>query len=247
MPDRQIAKSARPGPGVDVDGYRADVGNAEALDLIEVVIVDDHHLLADGLRRSLDVEPNISVVGVADDTEPARRLVATLRPDVVLLDQSLPSGEGVDLAEDLKAVLPMVRIILLTAHTDPALVARAVRVGCDGFIRKTASTQELVQAVISVKQGDAVFSPSDLRAALDHLHDGDPTNERGLSPRELDVLRLLASGTSTAAMSAQLYVSDNTTRSHVRNILKKFGAHSKLEAVAIAMREGIVDSGPTPP
>ena len=207
---------------------------------VDVVIVDDHELLADGVRRSLESQPNLVVVGIAGDIPTARRLVASTRPDVALLDYSLPSGDGIDLGVDIKARFPKTRVILMTAHNDPAVIARAVHAGLDGYIHKTSSTEDLVAAVQGASAGEAVYRPADLRAAIEHLRAEEPAVGFGLSSRELEVLRLMASGASTTEMSAQLFIGSNTTRSHVQSVLRKLGAHSKLEAVAIGMREGIV-------
>ena len=211
--------------------------------IITVMIVDDHRLLADGVARSLELNDNIEVVGIADDIASGRRLASDERPDVALLDYSLPSGDGIELAIELRAAYPGIRLVMLTAQTDPSLISRAVHANMDGFVCKTATTQELIDAVVSVSTGGAAFRQSDLKAVLDHANASTANAGRGLSKRELQVLQQIATGRSTAEVSSLLFVSPNTIRTHVRSILMKFDAHSKLEAVAIAIREGVIDPG----
>jgi len=206
-----------------------------------VMIVDDHRLLADGIARSLEQNEEISVVSIADDVASGRRLADRVLPDVALLDYSLPSGDGIELAIELQASYPDMRSILLTAHDDPALIARSVQAKMDGFVSKTATTPELVDAVINVAAGGVAFRPADLTAAIHLAGETKSVDMRGLSGREVEVLGLIATGRSTSEASSMLFISTNTTRTYVRSILVKFGAHSKMEAVTMAAREGIID------
>ncbi len=206
--------------------------------LIRVVIVDDHQMVGDGLVAVIDNEPDMQVVGRANDVTVARTVVAEVRPDVVLMDFALPSGDGVTCAVELKKEQPELRTIILTGSGSDEIVRRAIVEGCDGFLRKTATVDDVVRAVRRAYDGGAVFSDTDLLRAAGHRRDqGSPTQ---LSARELEVLRHLADGQTTASIAKSLFVSPHTVRSHVRGILEKLDAHSKLEAVAIALREGIV-------
>jgi DNA-binding NarL/FixJ family response regulator len=214
-----------------------------AADVIRVLVVDDHQMMGEGLRAAVATEPGIEVIGVAGDLPQSRAMADRLRPDVVLMDYSLPSGTGFDCAQLLKQDHPEVKIIILTGHRDDTLVVRAVELGLDGFLRKTSSIDEVVAAVRQAHAGDAVFSPQDLTLVMRQVRRAgkSPTD---LTEREVEVLHLMASGASTEVMASTLFVSAHTIRSHVRHILEKLGAHSKLEAVAIAIRERLVDVSP---
>jgi two-component system, NarL family, response regulator DevR len=214
-----------------------------AADVIRVLVVDDHQMMGEGLRAALATEPGIEVIGVAGDLLESRAMADRLRPDVVLMDYALPSGTGFDSAQLLKQDHPEVKVIILTGHRDDTLVVRAVELGLDGFLRKTSSIAEVVAAVRQAQAGDAVFSPQDLTLVMRQVRRAgkSPTD---LTEREVEVLHLMASGTSTEVMASTLFVSAHTIRSHVRHILEKLGAHSKLEAVAIAIRERLVDVSP---
>jgi len=215
----------------------------ETAEVIRVLVVDDHQMMAEGLRAAVATEPGLTVVGVARDVSEARSLAAELRPDVVLMDYSLPSGTGFDSAQLLKQDNPNVKVIILTGHHDDTLVIKAVELGLDGFLRKTASIDAVVAAVRQAHAGEAVFSPRDLTLVMRNVRKAgkSPTD---LTDREIEVLQLMANGASTETMATSLFVSAHTIRSHVRHILEKLGAHSKLEAVAMAIREGIVDVSP---
>jgi DNA-binding NarL/FixJ family response regulator len=205
---------------------------------IRVLVVDDHPTILEGVRLALESSPDITVVSTAIDGETARTRFRSTRPDVVVMDFSLPDADGISLTSELKDVDPRARVLLLTAADDPSIAERAVRSGCDGFLPKTATPTQIIDAVRRIHAGEALFDVALLiRAVRQEPRQPDPTE---LSARELDVLRSLASGSSTEKVAAELYVSVNTVRSHVRRILEKLGAHSKLEAVAIAVRDGIL-------
>lgn len=209
---------------------------------IRVMVVDDHQMMAEGLRAAVASEPGLEVIGVARDVNEARNLANQLVPDVVLMDYSLPSGTGFETSQMLKQDHPGVKIIILTGHRDDTLVVRAVEMGLDGFLRKTSSIEDVIAAVKQAHAGEAVFSPRDLTLVMRQVRTAgkSPTD---LTERELEVLQLMAGGASTESMATTLFVSAHTIRSHVRHILEKLGAHSKLEAVAVAIREGLVDVG----
>jgi DNA-binding NarL/FixJ family response regulator len=205
---------------------------------VRVLLVDDHPAILEGVRLSLEAAPGITVVGVAVDGDTARSRFGATRPDVVVMDYSLPDTDGITLTGDLKAIDPGVRVLLLTATDDPSVAERAVRSSCDGFLAKTALPTEIADAVRRLHAGEAFFDVALLvRAVREEPRQAGPTD---LSTRELEVLRLLARGSSTEMVASELYVSVNTVRSHVRRILEKLEAHSKLEAVAIGVRDGLL-------
>ena len=211
---------------------------------IRVLVVDDHELVADSLVRVLSLEDDLVTVGVAPTLARARQLVALERPDVVLLDQELPDGHGVDAIGDLLAAHPEVQVVMLTASTSENVLATAMAAGAAGFVSKTSGLGELVNAVRAASRGDAVISPELLGRLLTRMRREPARLGRDLTDRESEILGLLARGLTNAAIADRLVVSVHTVRNHVSNLSAKLGAHSKLEALAIAMREDLI---PPPP
>jgi DNA-binding NarL/FixJ family response regulator len=205
---------------------------------VRVFVVDDHPMMRDGLRDTFAKDDGFQVVGVAGDSTEARESFDAAKPDVVVMDYSLPGKDGITLAGELKARRPAVRVLILTSNDDPSVVARAVSEGCDGFLLKTEPPATIVAGVRRLHAGEVLFDARQLSDVMQHVRsrEGAPV----LSKRELEVLRLLAQGTSTKDMAAQLFVSVNTIRTHVRKILEKLDAHSKLEAVVFAIRDGVL-------
>jgi DNA-binding NarL/FixJ family response regulator len=205
---------------------------------IRVVVVDDHSMVADALTAVVGSQADMAVVGTAGDVDEAWACVELEHPDLVLMDYHLPSGDGVTCAAAMKERYPELRLLILTGQEANDVVTRAITSGCDGFLRKTASVQEMVAAIRRAASGDPVFLPSDLAQAVRRVRSG--RTPRELSERELEVLRCMVDGQSTTEIAGSLFISLHTVRSHVRHILEKLQAHSKLEAVSIALREGIV-------
>jgi DNA-binding NarL/FixJ family response regulator len=156
-----------------------------------------------------------------------------------VIDYHLPGADGIAVAEQLRRVLPHVQVVMLTGRDDDSILRMAMEAGCAGFVTKDRATEDLVAAVRTVREGNAGLS-----AAAVHRLAGAPASaasrQYGLTARELDVLRLLTEGASTRGISEQLFISLNTARNHVQRIIRKLGAHSRLEAVAIATRAGLV-------
>jgi DNA-binding NarL/FixJ family response regulator len=209
-------------------------------DLIRVVLVDDHALFSQSLGMALDSYDDIEILGRADKLAAGVALAARHHPDVVLMDYRQPDGDGIAGALRVKEVSPESKVVILTAVEDEAVLAAAIEAGCAGFLTKTASVEELIGAVRQAAAGEAVISPALLVRLLPRLHRREQPTRFELTPRELDVLRLLATGMSNAAIAEDLTLSVNTVRNHVANLLMKLGVHSKLEALSVAVREGLV-------
>lgn len=205
---------------------------------IRVVVVDDHRVVAEGLVALLTAEDDLAVVGTATSVAEALALVDQTRPDVVLLDYRLPDGDGISATLEIRRRAPETKVVMVSAVGHGELLARAIDAGCAGFLAKERSGDELLAAVRAAQRGDA-FLPAALLADLIGRPRPGGAGSR-LTARELEVLSLLAAGLSTAAVTERLGRSEHTVRNHVRNILGKLGAHSKLEAVAIAAREGLI-------
>lgn len=214
---------------------------------IRVLVVDDHQMMAHGLMVRLDAEPDLDVIGTTRDLATTYEVIERQRPDVVVLDFDLPMGDGADGTEVIKASWPEVKVLMLCGRGDDVGLVRALQCGCDGFLRKSDTADDLISAVRRVHAADLVFSNRDLAVAIDllgaHLRDDGP--HHSLSTRELEVLRLLADGCSTHHIAERLDLSIHTVRSHVRHIIEKLDVHSKLEAVVLALQLGII-ARPTP-
>jgi DNA-binding NarL/FixJ family response regulator len=212
-----------------------DLGDAGP---ITVVIVDDHLLVADSVAAALDAADDVSVVFVAGTCADGLAAVRRHQPDVLLLDQRLPDGLGTDLLPALEHASPRTRVILVTGADTDDVLHRAFEGGCAGYIAKGQRAATLLDAVRKAAAGETVLSPGDLRRLVHRqVRLGDD-----LTARERDVLLHLVEGRSTAWLAQQLNITPATTRNHIQAVISKLGAHSKLEAVSIALREGIVAS-----
>jgi DNA-binding NarL/FixJ family response regulator len=207
---------------------------------IRVLIVDDHQVLAASLAQALDAEPDIVSVGVAASLERAVELIPSTAPDVLLLDHRLPDGDGVDAVGRLRALRPAMAVIILTASAAEHLMVRAIEAGVSGFLSKTRSLGEVTSAVRAAASGEAVISPEMLVRLLPRLNRSGRAGPTALTEREREVLDLISQGLTNAAIAEQLFVSVNTVRNHVANLSAKLGARSKLEALSIAVREGLL-------
>ncbi|MFZ0218033.1 MAG: response regulator transcription factor [Candidatus Dormiibacterota bacterium] len=207
---------------------------------VRVLIVDDHRVVADGLRLVLGEYPDLEVVGIAGDGLTALRLASATPPDVVLVDYRLPDMTGVDLAARLRTSVPGLRVLFLSMVMSAALIREAVRAGARGYLVKTQPAEELVDAVRRAAAGEMLISASTLVDLVVGTDEGAQLLDR-LTPRDHDVLRLLAEGLDNRAIAARLGIGYVTVRSHVRNLSSKLGAHSKLEIVARAAELGLID------
>ncbi|MDQ1423259.1 MAG: hypothetical protein QOD72_757 [Acidimicrobiaceae bacterium] len=208
---------------------------------IRVLIIDDHVMIAESLRRMLDACDDMAVVGLvgtgAEGLDAARRL----HPDVVLLDYRLPDIDGVKVAEQIVSESPSARIVMLTGdYDDSQLALRAIEAGCSGFLSKAQPVDELVAAVRAVNAGDAVIMPAVLGQLLPRLGRGYQGAGYRLSSREREVLDRMAEGCTDKEIAQHLTIAVNTARKHVQSVIQKLEAHSKLQAVVIAVRHGLV-------
>lgn len=214
---------------------------------IRVLVVDDHAMFSGGVANVLAAEDDIDVIGTAADLASARRRLAVEPVDVLLLDQRLPDGSGVEAIPELKRLAPATKIVVLTAAADDAVLVRAMENGCSGFLEKSRSVEELVASVRAAAAGEAMMSPALLARLINRMHRGSRGLGSDLTAREQEVLVLLAGGRSNAAIADSMHVSINTVRNHVANVLAKLGVHSKLEALSVAVREGLIPGNPGQP
>ncbi|MEY2590388.1 MAG: hypothetical protein QOJ67_2372 [Acidimicrobiaceae bacterium] len=208
---------------------------------IRVLVVDDHAMVAESLRRLLDTCRDIEVLEVAGTAGDGVRAAARLRPDVVLMDYELPDGDGVTAAARIKQDRPATKVVMLTAAGDDERVAlRALEAGCSGFLGKARPVDELLASVRAAQAGEALIAPSMLVRLLPRLERTYEGVGTSLSRREVQVLNAMANGSSDKEIADELGIAHNTARTHVQSILRKIGAHSKLEAVVIAVRQGVI-------
>jgi DNA-binding NarL/FixJ family response regulator len=217
---------------------------------IRVVLVDDQQLVRTGFRLILEMEPDIDVVGEADDGRQGVELARSLRPDVVLMDIRMPEMDGVEATRLLAA--PQVggpRVLILTTYDADEYVVEGLRAGASGFLLKDAPPQQLVDAVRVISAGEALLAPSVTRRLLDRFAGRlGPTRTatdvlRELTDRELDVLRLVARGLSNAEIAHELTVTTPTVKTHVSHILDKLRLRDRAQAVVVAFDVGLVEPG----
>ncbi|GIW07410.1 MAG: DNA-binding response regulator [Dehalococcoidia bacterium] len=213
---------------------------------IRVLIADDHQLVAQALSDVLSHEPDFHVVGLAYDGASAIREAARLQPDVVLMDIQMPGLDGVAATREIRAARPETKVVIITASERSRAVLDAVDAGASGFIQKESALDEVIGAVRAASQGEMLLSGARLRRLLADLRErhrrvnGAEPSVR-LTDRELEVLQELAAGNDNATIAEKLVISPHTLRTHFQNIMHKFNAHSKLEVVTLALRQGLID------
>ena len=205
-------------------------------DEITALIVDDHEVVREGLRLSLSRAPHIRVVGVAADGASAVELAERRKPDVVIMDVRMPGIDGLEATKLLAERAPEVKVLIFTAFSERSLLGRGLESGAKGYILKEAPHQTLVRAIEKVAQGEGYVDPALMPAFLTGKDSSDM-----LTQREREILQLLADGMSNADVAAKLFISQETVKSHVRHILTKLEADTRTHAVAIALREAIID------
>jgi two-component system response regulator NreC len=211
-----------------------------------ILIADDHGVLRAGLRALLKAEPELEVVGEAADGAEALRLAGALRPDIVLMDISMPDCGGIEATRRLRALLPDVRVLILTVHDDKSMVQEAIQAGAAGYILKRAAESELVNAIQAVSRGDMyVHLPMTraLQAEATSMPASDHVAAETLTPREIEVLRLIARGHTNRQIANLLTLSVRTVESHRANLMDKLDLHSRVELVRYAAQQGLLEIG----
>jgi DNA-binding NarL/FixJ family response regulator len=209
---------------------------------IRLVLVDDHAILRQGLRAVLEREGDLLVVGEASSEGEAEVVVRAMSPDVVLLDLKLSAGselEGLSLCTKLSAAHPGVGLLVLTTFLDEDLVVRAVHAGARGYVVKDVDTTELVRAIRAISAGESAFDARSAAAVVRSLN-GRTEPRQQLTDREMEVLRLLATGLSNHAIGERLFISATTAKFHVSNIMRKLEVSRRAEAVYAASKRGLI-------
>jgi len=218
--------------------------------VIRVLIADDHALARGGLRGMLASDPDFDVVGEAADGVEAVELTRTLTPDVVVMDIRMPRLDGIEATRRLQAQGDPPRVLVLTTFDLDEYVYEALRAGASGFLLKDAGADELLHAVRVVAAGEALLSPSITRRLIEDYarrppHREQPAALAELTPRELEVLRLIARGLSNGDIARHLVVGDATVKTHVARIFAKLDVHDRAQAVVLAYESGLVQPGAT--
>ncbi len=206
---------------------------------ITVVIVDDHEVVALGLKALLDDVDDIDVIGSATTGADAVALVARRRPDVVLMDYRLPDGTGADTAREVRTANPKTNVIMITSVADRRVLSQALDAGCCGFLSKNSDRADLIDAITAAASGDSYFT-RDVLKHLVHLRRFDEVGSTELSTREIEVLQLTADGLSPDDVASSLHLSAHTVKNHLRHAMAKLDAHTKLDAVVKAVRARLI-------
>lgn len=214
---------------------------------IRVLLADDHEIVREGVKMILAKEPDFEVVGEAQDGRQALELVERMKPNVVVMDISMPEMGGIEATQHVKERYAGVNVIALTMHEDESYVFKLLRAGASGYVLKRAAAQDLVQAVRAAAKGEAFLYPSVARKVVeDYLKRVETGEERerydGLTEREKEILTHIAQGLSNQQIAQKLYISIKTVQTHRAHILEKLGLHDRTELVRYAIRKGLIEA-----
>lgn len=203
-----------------------------------VLIVDDHAVVRRGLRAFLELQPDIDVVGEAANGATAEQISAILRPDLVLMDLVMPGSDGIATIRRLRAAHPETAILVLTSYVDDVHIFAALEAGASGYLLKDVQPDDLVRAIRQVRKGEPALHPKVASRLVQHT--AQPSSFADFTPRQRDVLRLLAEGFANKEIARRLSVSEKTVKTHVSNILQKLGVADRTQAALLAVRRGLV-------
>ena len=210
--------------------------------MIRLLIIDDHEMVREGLKAMLTAEPDFDIVGDAANAEQAFELIQHLHPDVILLDVRLPEVSGIEVCRTVTERYPEIAVIILTTFTDETLVAQSIQAGARGFIVKDIERFDLKRSIRAVARGEAAIDPKAAVAVLAQLRRApqvkqEPSPEP-LSPQQIVIIRLVAQGLSSREIATQLYLSENTVKGYVQEILHRLSVKNRTEAVMVAVKQG---------
>jgi DNA-binding NarL/FixJ family response regulator len=211
--------------------------------MIRVLVVDDQQIVCEGLKVMINANPNVSVVGMAHDGEQAARMVEALRPELVLMDLKMPGMNGVHATRAIRAAHPEIPVLVLTTYDDDEWVVDAIRAGAAGYLLKDSAREEIVAAIEGTVAGKTHVDPAVAAKLFTYVRQGTPPSAELaglLTEREREILRLLASGLTNAAVAGRLSLAEGTVRNHVTTILAKLEVTDRAQATALAWRFGLV-------
>lgn len=212
--------------------------------MIRLMLIEDHEMVRAGFRMLLEAQPGMEIVGEAASGDAGLNLAATCKPDVILLDVSMPGVGGPETARQLKADYPGIRILAVTIHDDQAYLLQMLDAGADGYLPKTAAAAELVNAVRTVHAGERYIHASLVGALVNGYltRPEESKRARGLTARQLEVLSLVAEGLTNQKVAERLGLSPRTVDRHLENMLRRLKMHSRVELVRYALREGLIET-----
>ncbi len=215
------------------------------MEKIRILLADDHTLVRSGLRALLETEPSLSVIGEAEDGRAAVTLACQLKPDIVLMDIAMPLLNGLEATRQLRQQCPDVRVLVLSMYDNEEYIRQALEAGAMGYLLKDATTSELIGAIHSVYRGEAVLSPAITRLVIeDYLRWGGmrPQEEvDSLSPREREILQLIAEGYTNKQIAEILSISIKTVQAHRNNLMQKLDLHDRGELIKYAIQKKIIE------
>jgi DNA-binding NarL/FixJ family response regulator len=215
------------------------------MDKIRILLVDDHAILRAGIRALLETQPDMAVIGDAEDGRSAVSLACQLKPDVVLMDIAMPLLNGLEATRQIKHDCPEVKVLILSMHDNDEYIHQALLNGAMGYILKDATAHELIDAIHSIHRGEAILSPAITRLVIEnYLRWGDIQKDSasdGLSPREREVLQLIAEGYSNKQIAEILCISLKTVQTHRMNLMAKLGLHNRADLIKYAIQRKIID------
>lgn len=208
----------------------------------EVIIVDDHKMIREGLKQLLELENNISVVGMASDGEECLSLLKKSKADVLLLDINMPNKNGLDILKEIKELKIEIKVIMLTVHNEVDYLLRAIEIGADGYVLKDAGSAELVHAIETVMNGESYIQP-DMIPMLNSkmvVRNSDKEKIKNLTKRELEVLILVSEGMFNKEIADKLNISERTVKNHISSIFKKIDVADRTQAAVFAIRNSLI-------
>ena len=215
------------------------------MDKVRILLADDHTILRAGIRALLEDEPDMLVVGEAEDGRTAVKLACQLQPDVVLMDIAMPLLNGLEATRQIRHDCPQVKVLILSMHENEEYIRQVLASGAMGYILKDAAAHELLDAIHAVQRGEAVLSPAITRLVIEnYLRWGDLQAEdssAGLSPREREVLQLIAEGYSNKQIAEILSISIKTVQAHRTNLMSKLDLHDRADLIKYAIQRKIID------
>jgi DNA-binding NarL/FixJ family response regulator len=217
-------------------------------DNASILIIDDHPLFREGLKAIIGRDPRFEVIGEAGTAQDGLRMAGELRPDLILLDISLPDQNGIQLSRDIRRILPDSRILIVSMHAKIDYIAEAFQAGATGYVVKESAAERLIKGIEYVLRGDYFLDSSVSQQVVKRLMDSPAKDEQisdagygSLSPREQEVMRLLAEGLSRKEIGERLFISPKTVENHRTNIMNKLGLHSTMDLIRYAARLGLID------
>lgn len=208
--------------------------------MIQVLLVDDHAILRDGLKTLIAQEEDMEVIGEATGSDQLQEMLPKINPDIIMMDINMPKVNGIELTRWVKSNYPAIKIIVLTMYNNDEYFMAAIREGAEGYLLKDSPSKDVIEAVRAVAGGDSVIPPAMTKKLLSFHAQDNREEDNSLTPREMEVLLALVEGLSNKDIASRLYISDKTVKIHVSNIFRKFDVKSRSQAIIFAVQNNLV-------